>query len=202
MFCSGLPFQPCGRHSALRLVKLIIWHYANGMSAQRFFANRHEEIVWFAKSRQYFFDLDAIRVPHLSQRAPGRQRPMRRGRAAWAGPLAGDQSVLDCLHLAGLPGHPLGKNPGDVWTHGTTYYRNFHHATFPVELITRPLLASCPERVCALCGIPWQRGDPVQGGDGLQRGPFAPRCTCQVSWKPGLVLDPFMGTGSSNIAAS
>lgn len=50
-------------HSAMRLVNLIVWHYANGMSAHRFFANRHEEIVWFAKSRKYWFDLDAVREP-------------------------------------------------------------------------------------------------------------------------------------------
>src|SRR6185312_12095308 len=31
------------------------------MSAQRFFANRHEEIAWFAKSSKYYFDLDAVR---------------------------------------------------------------------------------------------------------------------------------------------
>jgi site-specific DNA-methyltransferase (adenine-specific) len=48
-------------HSELLLVNLIIWNYANGMSAQRFFANRHEEIAWFAKSKKYYFDLDAVR---------------------------------------------------------------------------------------------------------------------------------------------
>jgi len=46
------------------LVNLIIWNYPNGMSAQRFFANRHEEIAWFTKSRKYFFDLDAVREPY------------------------------------------------------------------------------------------------------------------------------------------
>jgi site-specific DNA-methyltransferase (adenine-specific) len=45
------------------LVNLIIWNYPNGMSAQRFFANRHEEIAWFAKTKNYFFDLDAVREP-------------------------------------------------------------------------------------------------------------------------------------------
>lgn len=50
--------------SALRLVNLIVWNYPNGMSAQRFFANRHEEIAWFAKSDRYFFDLDAVREPY------------------------------------------------------------------------------------------------------------------------------------------
>jgi site-specific DNA-methyltransferase (adenine-specific) len=49
--------------STLRLVNLIVWHYPNGMSAHRFFANRHEEIAWFAKSRRYCFDLDAVREP-------------------------------------------------------------------------------------------------------------------------------------------
>lgn len=53
------------RHnSKMLLVNLIIWNYQNGMSAQRFFANRHEEIVWFAKTRKYFFDLDAVREPY------------------------------------------------------------------------------------------------------------------------------------------
>lgn len=46
------------------LVNLIVWTYPNGMSAHRFFANRHEEIVWFSKTRGYYFDLDAVREPY------------------------------------------------------------------------------------------------------------------------------------------
>ena len=46
------------------LVNLIIWNYPNGMSAHRFFANRHEEMVWLTKSRKYYFDLDAVREPY------------------------------------------------------------------------------------------------------------------------------------------
>lgn len=52
------------KHSKMLLANLIIWNYPNGMSAQRFFANRHEEIAWFAKSKKYFFDLDAVREPY------------------------------------------------------------------------------------------------------------------------------------------
>lgn len=51
------------RHSCMRLVNLIVWAYPNGMSAHRFFANRHEEIAWFARSPRYHFDLDAVRIP-------------------------------------------------------------------------------------------------------------------------------------------
>jgi site-specific DNA-methyltransferase (adenine-specific) len=50
------------RHSRMLLANLIIWNYPNGMGAQRFFANRHEEIAWFAKTPKYYFDLDAVRT--------------------------------------------------------------------------------------------------------------------------------------------
>jgi DNA modification methylase len=49
-------------HSPMRLANLIIWNYPNGMGAQRFFANRHEEIAWFACTPKYYFDLDAVRT--------------------------------------------------------------------------------------------------------------------------------------------
>jgi site-specific DNA-methyltransferase (adenine-specific) len=53
------------RHSTrLRFVNLIIWYYKNGMSAHRFFANRHEEVIWLSKTKQYYFDLDSVRVPY------------------------------------------------------------------------------------------------------------------------------------------
>lgn len=52
------------QNSAMLLANLIIWNYPNGMSAHRFFANRHEEVAWFAKSKKYFFDLDAVREPY------------------------------------------------------------------------------------------------------------------------------------------
>jgi site-specific DNA-methyltransferase (adenine-specific) len=50
--------------SGMMLVNLIVWNYANGVSAHRFFANRHEEIAWFAKTPKYYFDLDAVREPY------------------------------------------------------------------------------------------------------------------------------------------
>jgi site-specific DNA-methyltransferase (adenine-specific) len=50
------------QHSRMLLANLIIWNYPNGMGAQRFFANRHEEIAWFARTPKYYFDLDAVRT--------------------------------------------------------------------------------------------------------------------------------------------
>ena len=56
------------RHNTeLRLVNLIIWYYKSGMSAHRFFANRHEEIAWYAKTNRYTFNLDEVRIPFDSK---------------------------------------------------------------------------------------------------------------------------------------
>ena len=49
--------------SPMLLANLIVWNYPNGMGAQRFFANRHEEIAWFGKTGRYYFNLDAVREP-------------------------------------------------------------------------------------------------------------------------------------------
>ena len=40
--------------------------------------------------------------------------------------------------------HPKDKNPGDVWYIPTSPYPESHFATFPLELIRRPILAGCP----------------------------------------------------------
>ena len=51
-------------HTNFRLTNVIIWYYHNGMWAQRFFSNRHEEILWFSKTDKYFFDLDSVRIKY------------------------------------------------------------------------------------------------------------------------------------------
>ncbi len=78
---------------SLRLVNLIVWNYPNGMSAHRFYANRHEEIAWFAKSAKYYFDLDAVREP-FDERAKAVYRRDKRLRP---------ESLEN------------GKNPTNVW---------------------------------------------------------------------------------------
>ena len=34
------------------------------MSAHRYFANRHEEVIWLVKTDKYYFDLDSVRVKY------------------------------------------------------------------------------------------------------------------------------------------
>ena len=54
-------------NTKFKLINTIIWHYKNGMSAHRYFANRHEEAIWLTKTNDYYFDLDSVRVPYSEE---------------------------------------------------------------------------------------------------------------------------------------
>jgi site-specific DNA-methyltransferase (adenine-specific) len=186
----------------------VVWSKSNPMpTSARDRLSCTWEVLYFAvRSNRYYFDLDAIRVPHRSRldrpsRAAGQRAAASTGRPDWAGPLAGSNSGLDAMKASGYVGHRLGKNPGDVWRLPTSNYRGAHHATFPVNLIRRPLLASCPERVCEACGQPWERARARTLGHLAVLGELQPQCACGAPWQPGLVLDPFMGSGTVAVAA-
>ena len=61
-------------NSKMLLINLIIWNYPNGMGAHRFFANRHEEIAWFAKTKSNVWRIGRLngnskeRVGHPTQK--------------------------------------------------------------------------------------------------------------------------------------
>jgi len=120
---------------------------------------------------------------------------------SWSGHLAGNNSGLAKLKARGLPGHPLGANPRDVWQLATANFHGDHFATFPASLVERPLLATCPERICVRCGMPWQRGPVRDLGHLAVRGELRPDCQCHQAWRPGVVLDPFFGAGTVGLVA-
>ncbi len=137
---------------------------------------------------------------------------------AWRGPAAGTNSGLDRLRSSGQVGHPLGKNPGDVWNIATAGFRGAHHAVFPPKLVERPLLATCPKKVCSRCGRPWtpekNRPPLLPAADEVAKAKGQPArrltlaralrksCTCRgVSSRPGVVLDPFFGAGTTGLVA-
>ncbi len=129
----------------LLLRNRIVWTFGHGVHASRRFSGRHETILWFTKGHEYYFNLDAVRVP---QKYPGKRH--------YKGPKKGEWS-----------GNPLGKNPSDVWEIPNVKSRHVektdHPCQFPVALVQRLIKALAK--------------------DG------------------GLVVDPFMGSGTSAVAA-
>ena len=110
----------------------------------RSFTSVHDTIGFFAKSKKYFFDLDAVRIPYDAETKKARSRRIFEG-AKWL---------------------ELGYNPKDLWSvsriHKQAPERENHPTQKPLEIIDRMVLASSPEN--------------------------------------GLVLDPFMGSGTTAIS--
>lgn len=113
---------PYFKRHGLRLRNRIVWHFEHGLHCTRRLSGRYETILWFTRE-QYTFNLDAIRVPS--------KYPQKR---YYKGPKTGQ-----------LSGHPLGKNPGDVWlipnVKNNHVEKTIHPCQFPVELVERLVLA-------------------------------------------------------------
>jgi DNA modification methylase len=203
----------------------VIWSKPNPMPAS--VADRlsltYEVVYFLVRSPRYFFDLDAIREPHRSRGSRTARPPIGR-RPLWAGPLAGSQDGLRQARPDGVPGHALGKNPGDVWQVPTKGYRGAHFATFPEQLVVKPLLSTCPEAICTACGQAWRRQVTIEripiSAPTKRPRPTDPRvfrfkgywqtvrhvgepipCGCNAPTVPGVVLDPFMGAGTVGVVA-
>jgi len=41
----------------------IVWHYTQGMGRKKGFSPRHEDILYFTKSKNFTFNLDSVRIP-------------------------------------------------------------------------------------------------------------------------------------------
>lgn len=185
----------------------VIWSKPNPLPRSLSDRPNHVYEMFFliTRSANYHFDLDGIRVPYRGDSAVAAQ-PVE-----W--------SVADSL--AGSPGLLLGKDPGDVWQIPAKGFSGGHFATYPEDLIEKPLLASCPERCCSRCGRPWRRasrqtivGQRATGRNSgfvarfpgrwrtfRSRGALHPSCDCRAAWKPGVVLDPFFGAGTTALVA-
>lgn len=198
----------------------VVWAKANPMPhsvADRLNAT-YDFVYFLTRQPSYYFDLDAVREPHRSQRPASRRRESSPEERRARGPLAGgDNAGLRQLARRGEVGHRLGKNPGDVWHLPASGYRGAHFATFPPTLVERPLLATCPERICVQCDRAWRRPVRIRRSRAHGRGKpsdsarvrrYPTRyevirevgqlkpCGCFAPTRPGVVLDPFFGTGT------
>ena len=114
-----------------------------------------EQIFHLTPEPDYWYDLDAIREPYsqatTEEAAP---YPVREG---VKNAPSDNHSVNEPAEKLGDFLHPAGKNPGDVFEVTTKPFPDAHFAVYPPELVEKPLKATCPPRVCAECGAPYER---------------------------------------------
>jgi len=112
----------------LTMVNEIVWDRrvpSMGGTVRRY-TSVHDNIGYFAVSKDYFFDLDPIRIPYDAVTKKARSRKLFEG-SKWL---------------------ELGYNPKDVWSvsrlHRQHAERVDHPTQKPLEIIERMVLASCP----------------------------------------------------------
>lgn len=173
-------------------------------------------------SPRRWFDLDAVRTPSrkgLTDLAPGGQY------AGKGNPSRNDNGRADFgCDPAGAPplDHWHDQPDGDLlWLINTQGSNLSHYAMWPPALAERLILSMCPAQVCRTCGEPRRRlvecePSPIAAD---QRAPSRARmgigpvgkqhterrqattigwseCPC-ADYRPGVVLDPFAGTGTT-----
>lgn len=194
----------------------IIWKKPNPMpsSAKDRFTVDFEYVCFFVKSKKYWFEPQyepLITAPHK----PGWATSM---------PDRNDRQVDNEANLREW-GSALGRNKRTTWTVPTQSYPEAHFATYPEKLVEPMIKAGCPEFICTKCGKAREKiyeatGRKISCGgsygsmtaDHVGLSPSSgirsktvnekidtgyTDCNCGAEFKPGIVWDPFVGSGTT-----
>ena len=199
----------------------IIWHKPAPMpsSASDRYTIDFEPMFFFSKSRKYFFvqqfdplaNVDNNPRPFGGNKRAGGQNPTYSGK-----PYNADH-------------YKHGKIKRTTWSINTASFKGAHFAVYPPELIKTPILSGTPEKVCSKCGEPvvtrfeattmgksWHdhssdlgKGQSQAHGEmskyysegNYKRNLVIESCDCGAPFLPGIVLDPFMGSGTTGMVA-
>jgi DNA modification methylase len=133
----------------------IIWNKPNAMPSS--VKNRptvsHEHIFLLAKSKEYFYDADAIREPHVtfsenSKMKGGRSHFGKRNSTPESGKNGGNPNLHNGRWDQAF--HPLGRNKRTIWDIPLGKFRDSHFAVFPEELVRTCILAGTSEQEIVL----------------------------------------------------
>ena len=180
------------------------------------------EMVVICKASDRYFDQDATRTVPVSTYEP-HETNGGTTTAAVDGEHTHGNVIRSTGRV--VASNPAGAPLLDWWKISPKGYAGSHYATFPAALCIPPIRAMCPERVCTTCGKPsrrivdtsyvdaagrpapgvsWSSGMP--GGKGAHSLKTATRTTTTTTtgwtdcghnaWRPGVVLDPFAGSGT------
>jgi len=177
----------------------------------------HEYIFLLSKSAKYYYDAEAIKeTSSENTHSPGTNSCPKQEN------VPGGQGIRANSTFP-TPHRPPTRNKRTVWTIATQPFPEAHFATFPEKLIEPCIRAGTSEEgYCAECGKPWVRvidkeDPPRRNVDGNYPGNqtintrkyvhdatgpqsmtvgWQPSCSCGADIVPGLVCDPFGGSGT------
>lgn len=131
----------------------IIWQKVNAMpsSVTDRCTSSHEYIFMLAKSKQYFFDMDAIKEPWKPEVAASVNGKIKRTRDS-----GGRKDGFTVV--SGTVGDPSGRHKRDVWSITVKGFKGVHFAIFPPDIPEICIKAGTSEYgCCPKCGAPYKR---------------------------------------------
>lgn len=198
----------------------IIWHKPNPMpeSVTDRCTKAHEYIFLFSKSSKYYFDNEAIRESAKDPESYSGKRKRSYKR---------ENEFADKFLKQNFRNIKIGQlyekvNKRSVWTVTTKPFTEAHFATYPEELIKDCILAGCPEFVCNVCKEPYKIDIERVDRDYFKKedcktkqyaksnhnekieyknNGYIPSCNCNAEKEGGIVLDPFMGAGTTALVS-
>jgi DNA modification methylase len=200
------------------LRNVIIWYKPNCMpsSVKDRFTVDFEYVYFFVKNKKYWFETQ--REAHIYAEKDKRSKLKRVEHKSGKFFLENAQQGFN-----GVGYHPDGRNKRCVWRVTTKPYKEAHFATYPKDLIEPMIKAGCPEFICNKCGNAREQIDikvgekqvPPFGGinhtkDNLQYSSNTTQniykqelsnCNCNAGFTGGIVLDPFIGSGTTAVVA-
>jgi len=197
----------------------IIWYKPNPMpeSVKDRFTGTYEHVFFFVQNKRYFFEQQFEPYTEPLERWGG-QILKANGQSSW------DEGTGQITYRdRDMRPNELGRNMRDVWQINTEPFSGAHFAVFPEALCTIPILAGCPSQICVKCGKVREKvyeterkqfENPTQRKI-LETAKFGKSsifrtrennvikdsaytdCGCNAGFEPGVVLDPFVGSGTT-----
>lgn len=198
-----------------------------------------EYIYFFTKEEEYYFEQQMEQSTYKENRPSGMHRHGQGYRNKLKNNSSkqsnGEKQIYDDVAISGI------RNVRDIWKVSTqpfiaSKFGDFekdHYASYPEELVRRPIQASVPKQICSNCGnyrlkvydkLGESSYENMKGKDtshfrseqGIKQNMRADRecydrpaverwieCGCNnpTYTTAGIILDPFMGTGTTAIEA-
>ncbi len=159
-----------------------------------------EYVFLLSKSKNYYYDAEAIKEPQkdVSIRRAFANNHLERRKDNGKDIYAMSSKSQSRMHARMMDSIRNGEKPlrhkRCIWTIPTQGLKDQHYAIFPERLITPMILAGSSPQVCAKCGAPWRRIAKTLD--------WKTSCSCNAETSKSIVLDPFMGAGTTAVVAA